>query len=674
MEYADKMTEIETKPVFSPSGLKRFKATATAQPFRGTVWENCKRYRLVGKAYESMPASQGGYFDIKTCRHLAGPLMAWIHPFIRKILVRKAIQTQGSMIIDVLVPYIIEHQPRNTLVLFETEEKALNYCSVRLMDTLYQHPVIGPMIQDVQQLNRFNSTTTFIKFPSMVLLVGGLNDSNVSSLSWPNVLISEAWFHKDDGLLFKAFGRTTQFEKDCKILVESQAGMEGEDFASECNLAHRIPLTWACPYCGHRQEWEFSQKRPDDYKPVERKVFADGELPMPAVPKPGSYAGMIIPASSRFEKGQEIPLTPEERAKGALWECYACGGRIQDTPQMRQALMDSYQQEIPDPAPASVLFDWPEEASLGVSFAASTQRFLVADAAQKQGNIVPKQDWYMQRRARTWNPNLTRVQVDISPGSYDPNQVIENEHSRNMSVDAQQDQDIMDSTGKSVTGWFWYIVRVVDKFGNSKQLDRGFAKSWDEWIKIQHKWKIPNDRVVIDIGHWPDQIMLEAAARHETIKIDRPAPPFYMKEKIVTWYLLAGSDDTRFPKHRDGQSRAWSPPQPFPITLMDKNGKRKVITLKKIRWSNVAFKIQLEAIRSGVPGMPKFEFLDRKFLNAQSQAMETGDRTYARQMDAEYYVPGKKKDTFEALRPDVHYRDCELHLRATDGCRILCAR
>src|SRR5208282_1830420 len=304
-------------PGISIPGLRRFR-TAVAEPaFRGEVWENAEHFRLVGKAYESMPAAQAGYFDIATCRHLAGPLRAWRHPDIRKILVRKAIQTQGSLLIDLLLPYIIQHEPRNTLVLFETDDKALNYCSVRLMDTLHQHPVIGGMIQEVQRENRYDVTTTYIKLPGMTLLIGGLNESNVSTLSWPNVLISEAWIHRDDGLLFKAFGRTTQFENSCKILVESQAAMESDDFARECDLAWRIPLTWECPFCGARQEWDFSQKRPEDFKARRRSHCPDGDLPLQIEPKPGSYAGMIIPSATRISEGVELVLSADERALGA---------------------------------------------------------------------------------------------------------------------------------------------------------------------------------------------------------------------------------------------------------------------------------------------------------------------------------------------------------------------
>lgn len=623
-------------------------------PYRGSVAENAKSFRLVGKAYEAMPAAQNGYFDLATCRHLSGPLEAWLHPDIRKILIRKAVQTQGSLVIDLIIPYIIEHNPRNTLLLFETDPKALNYCSVRLMDTLYQHPVIGPMISDVQQTSRHDVTTTYIKLPGMVLMVGGLNDSNVSSLSWPNVLISEAWYHKDDGLLYKAFGRTTQFEDNCKILVESQAGMEGEDFARECDAACRVPLTWACPFCEARQEFEFSQTRPDDFVGRARLHFGEGELPIHVPPKPGSYAGMIFDPATKVVDGNEVTLTVEERARSAHWECYHCGSRIYDTPAMRRRLMASYRQDLAGGQRGTMLratlFDWPEEASLGISFAESTRHFLTADAAQRLGNIIPKQDWYMQRRARTWSPQLDQQQITVSVGSYDPEQIIPDEHSRDMAVDCQKHET------QDTVGTFWYVARVVDKFGNSRQLARGFARSWEEWIAVQKKFKIPNARVVIDAAKWTPQVMNRAAAEYEVVEgrlLGRTG------KYNSCWKLFFG-DDARSFRHPDNQNRGWSPPKSLPITIFDKASRRIVIRLQSFRWSNLAFELQLDAIRMQLPGMPKFLALDRKQLPPATQSKEAGDLTYEKQMSAVYLTEKRGKQIYDKLRPGNHYRDCEL--------------
>ena len=235
---------------------------------------------------------------------------------------------------------------------------------------------------------------------------------------------------------------------------------------------------------------------------------------------------------------------------------------------------------------------------------------------------------------------------------------MENEFCRNMAVDCQQDQDVKDATGKSVTGWFWYIVRVVDKFGNSRQLARGFCKSWKAWQDIQAKWKVPNDRVCIDMAHWPE-VAEKAALEHEVRKItDNPAVPVFMREKQITWILMLGADEQRF-KHAKDVEKSYSTTQFLPIRIYKDGQLIKVVSVKKIRWSNYAFKHQLDLIRSGVPGVPKFEVLGREHLDELTQSTESGNRTYEKQLESEYATQKRGKDTYEQLHPDGHYRDCE---------------
>ena len=104
--------------------------------------------------------------------------------------------------------------------------------------------------------------------------------------------------------------------------------------------------------------------------------------------------------------------------------------------------------------------------------------------------------------------------------------------------------------------------------------------------------------------------------------------------------------------------------------MVDSSGRRKLIILKKITWSNVAFKMQLDALRSGAEGMPKFEILARNQLEPAVQEMETGNRTYENKMAGEVYRQDKGKDGYDPVHPDVHYRDCEcmgLVRQAIDG-------
>ena len=658
-------------------GLQKVLASAEKKIFRGGIAENCKRFRFHGDGYKAMPQEQNGQFVLSSARQISGPLNALVDDDVRITHVIGATQVLKSMSGDCWTMFALEHLRLPMLILFEDQDKADLFCSMRLMDTIKRHPELSKLLAESSKESRFNVTGTWIKFPGASLLVAGMNEGNVSTISWPLIWVSEAWQHGTDGLLFKAFKRADRYSQTCKILNESQASLVGTDLHTATQTAHQVPLKWRCPACDGEQTWEYhhwSFKRPDDFMPRHQKLVSSitigGESAIvETLPKPGTYAGM------KWDSGESSDTrTIEQKAASAYWECIWCGHNIQDTIDNRKGICNTYSQDYKiiengvQRTPREVCFTIPFEAAYDNRFEKTVAHFLSAKESKSMGFAKKMEDWFLAERARFFDPLIEHKETSISVGSYDPNEVMPDEHSRDMGVDCQQEQDVMDKTGKSVTGWFWYVIRAIDKFGNSKQLARGFAKSWDEWIAVQNKWKVPNDRVCIDIGQWGTQIQSMAVEQREIIKIEKPVPPFYLREKVVTWNLFDAEKMRKNFTHADGNQRPWSPPQQIPVPLLDSEGKSRRVILKKIRFDRDTFNLQLDAIRSCAPGMPRFECLSREFLNDQTKAMETGDRTYARQMDARYYVPEKKK--YEELRADDHYQWCELAIlvrMAIDG-------
>lgn len=602
--------------------------------FRGTIWENAKRFKLVGKAYEALPREQNGHFDISSARHLAGPLRALLDPNVRIVIIIGAVQVLKSVVGDIWIPYLLEHDLRNILVLFETDDKALIYCDARFMDTIKQHPELSKLLGEV---NRHDVTKTEIKVAGAKLLVGGMNDSNVSSLSWPIIWVSEAWQHGSDGLLRKAIKRADRFPNDCKILIESQAGLAEEDLHVEARAAHAVPLTWACPLCGARQTFEcgheYGQLRPDDF---------------PVAEKRGTYAGMKFAAEG----------TIDERARAAYWECFHCGGKIEDTRENRQRMMDSYGQDyqIAGPngekvSPRAVCFYLPRECARDNSFEGGVKTYLTAKNAQSQGNLQPLTDWYLQERAIFYNPHYAQSPVVTVIGGYDPNAVIENEHHRGMIIDCQKHLEL------DTVGTFWWETYAADKSGNSFQLERGFAMSWEELREIQAKWKIKNAFVCIDGRKWTPEILTQVATFRE---LATGLHPLTRKEIVFwsVWKVLMGDAPARHYRWHDGVYRVWSPPTPKREYVIDENKKSLCITVHMWRWSNISIKDQLNTLRIGGEGKPKFMAVKRETLSPKNQAKEVGDYTYDRQMSAEYRTESHGRAIWDKLpNRQNHYWD-----------------
>lgn len=637
----------------------------TARPFRGEIWENASRFKLVGKAYEAMPADQNGHFIIASARHLIGILRALLDPAVRTVIIIGATQVLKSIVGDIWVPFIIEHAPRNMLVLFEDDPKAKKYCDVRLMDTIKRHPFISDVLRE--DVDRNDATKTFIKLPSMTIMVAGLNDGNVSTLSWPLIWVSEAWQHKSDGLLRKAIKRADRFPDDCKILIESQPGMAGEDLHTEAKSAHQVPLTWACPLCGGRQEWEFGgddQLRPEGFV----SKTPDG-------PKPGTYAGMKFDPSEKEIDGKTVSLSIDERARSAWWECYHCGGRIDDTKENRQKIAESYGQDYqitsPDGfkfSPKAVCFYLPKEAATGNSFENSAKAYLSAKEAQRSGNEVPLQDWYMAERAKFYDKAFTQTRIQILTSADAFPGTIPGEAARVMKVDCQQG-DVAQKTGK-----FWYVARAIDKSGaNLVQLARGYAENWAEWIAVQHRLKIPNSNVAIDGGNYLHEVLDAAAANFEVVKnqVINPRtgkPTGKVIECRSVWKVLIGNGRLKSFPHGAGvhrKFRAFSPPTYYQRKIDLGKGQTAVINIAVYYWSNLSVKDHLLNLMMGGPGKPKFVALTRDQLPAQVQAKETGDLAYEKQMQNEYRTRVNGLDKWEEASPNVHYRDCEC------GCIVL---
>lgn len=633
---------------------------AAARPrFSGSIAENARRFRLVGAGYRAMPPEQNGYFDLRSARHLAGPLEALLDPEVRLVFIIGATQCLKSVVGDIWFIYLAEHTSDSVLALFEDGPKARDYATTRCMPSLRAHPEVSRMIQEtVQATDRHQVTTTEIRLAGgRKLKICGLNDGNVSSLSWRYIWVSEAWQHKSDGLLRKAIRRADRYAHNCKLLIESQAGMAGEDLETESKQAVEVPLTWACPFCEGRQTWECTHEygvlRPADFVPRQPKVSEELWLP----PKPGSYAGMKFPPAEVFRDGKALGLGIDERAAAARWECYHCGMHIPDTPEMRGRIAETYRQEYraDGRSPRAVLFRLPREANATNTFERGVASYLTAKASDNQ---VLMENWYMSERALFYSPRLGQVRVPVITGSVaDPKLTLPGEKFRALLVDCQKDVVESLKQGKDVTGHFWYVAEATDRNGNIHQLARGYATSWDQLFGpggVKERLRVPTRNVAIDAGNWID-LIAEMAARYRT---QEKALDGSGRMVWATWKLMQG-DEGRGAKWPDGSWRSYWPPRNLVKEVMDPDGSWLKVTVPVTRWSNFAVKSILYKLRTGAPGQPKFVALHAAQLDALTAARERGDFAYQAQMDG--FALGEDangRPKFIELHKQQHYPDC----------------
>ena len=638
-------------------------------PFRGEIWDFFRGVPM-GRGF----ANKGEDFKIETAYYLR-PILSDIRrrPYGKWVL-RAAVQGLKTLVVEMSAGYHLVNYPGDMCLYFPGDESAYDQATSRSFHYLRKQPQIAEILRGVMESGpngRFNLKTDTMLLPAMTLRAWPLNQSSTQRLSLRYVFISDAFLSERTGLIQEAIARTTAHDdaslKDYKIIIESQGGEPKDDMDEEWESTNQQYLHVRCPYCDSLQPFEWRHERPADFVPVppkdipslDRANWISHWLPI-LTSKERKYAGM--------QRGEDVKrgddYDDEKILRQTYYECLYCGSAWRDTPDIRLKI-DASSTYVParTTAPSHFIgYSWPFWAGQRNEWGKVMVEYLAAKKAASMGNYTPIKQWHQKRAARNWTLELERPEILTPIGSYDPNQLMPDELCRIMSVDCQQNLEHKERTGQIILDWFWIVVRVIDKHGNSRQLERGHFKGWEARRAVQDKWKIPNDYVVVDIGNSPDQIIMQAAQERETITM--PYAVEWMRTQDKTWLLLNGSDERSFGKHKDGKYRSWAPMQTVTAPVINSDGRRVMVLLKKIRWSNVAFKMQLDAIRSGAPGMPRFEALSRDHLSPEMQEMERGNLTYEKQMDAEFYDPKRGKDAYTPAaesRP-CHYRDCELQI------------
>lgn len=638
--------------------------------FRGTLWENARRFKLLGAGYGSMPKEQNGYFDIKSVPHLRGVMRALLDPFVRIVWVVGATQVMKSLVGDLWVIYLIEHDSDSVLALFEDDPKAKDFVTTRCLPTARGHGAIAEKIERaVQDTDRHQITTTEWRLPvGRKIKFCGLNDGNVSSLSWRFIWVSEAWQAKP-GMLRKAIRRADRYPDTCKIFIESQACMEADDLCQESKAAVRVPLTWECPFCGGRQSWqcdsEYGVARLEGFE-ARRPRLREGELDLWTPPRAGTFAGMKFAQEERMVAGKKEYLSLEERAESAWWECYYCGGAIKDTPENRWALAGTYEQDytlppeaegLPRRIPREVLFVLPREANPTNTFASGAASYLKAKLAQASGNTVPLENWYMSERAVFYGLALTQRVFPLAQASnLEPEKMLPGEAYRFLMVDVQKDKVQSAVAGEDVAGHFWWVAESVDRAGNVTMLLRGYATSWEELFGpggVKERLGIPTRNVAIDASYQTESLK-KKAAEYRTLEKSLVSSG----KAFATWRLMCG-DDARSFQWNDGKWRSYSMPRQEEVDVLAPDGRWIKVMVNVTRWGNFPVKSVLAELREQAPGQPKFMVCPDSLLDAKTLAMEKGDRTYENQLKGFKLGTNKKgRPEWLELHKEQHYVDC----------------
>jgi hypothetical protein len=385
--------------------------------------------------------------------------------------------------------------------------------------------------------------------------------------------------------------------------------------------------------------------------------------------------------SPQSEKGE---INEQEVLRHTCFECFHCGSIWRDDGEFGATRIgldkgSHYVAMRSDALECNVGFNIPQWINRRLSWGQIMLDKLKAhQTLSLYGNVADLMKWWQKCAARSWTMDIAKKRAtELAVGSYetDPNKLMPDFHSRDMTVDAQK--DLKADTTEDKVGSFWFVIRDWDKFGNSRQVARGFVESWEMLLAIQKFWKVPNQRFCIDASKWGPQIEMMAAMNWELVTPAIPHPVTGRRDPYPScWRLFYGDKRAEFKVHspqstvgeNKKESSAVSEGQPSRIYQTSKDGIKYAYRVLKYRWSNISFEMQLDAVLARTPGMVRFESLNRDGLRGIdgkpdliTLAKEVKILTYEQQMSARYMTRVRGANKYEDIaNREAHYRDCEL--------------
>jgi hypothetical protein len=588
-----------TQPSASLAELRLRRARASiGRSFRGSITDYARTIKLgsgyIGKWAEdnlcrncrAKGIQKCRHFEIDTARHLAGPFAAIEDRNVRMMILQKAAQTAGSLVWDLAVHWMLVHSAFMRIKIFfcDSQEKANRYCNERLMDTLKLNPDILPLLPSGGM--RFDNKQAEIKLLNgKHIVVMALNDSTASSLPGDVIIIDEAWL-ADAGMLNKAIARVKQQGSNCKIIIVSQAGIAGCDMDLLWKSLHkRVPLTWSCPCCDGRQQFELSKLRGEDFvaRLPRAQVLEILARHGCAMTFPDTLPAACIAELEAAQKELTAKLrdqyvgfkiaksfselhTPDEikaACANTKIECFHCGFEIPDTKEKRWRLNDSFEQDYQltardgskyTPENFTVGFWNPDPASMFVPFNGTMEKYVKAKKAKEDyQNDKQLVDFYLDNWATAFDPNLVKIIRARTQERYDVQSDWPEEWRghRVFIVDCQQELQ-----------YFWGSLWAVSKSGKSRQLWRGtlygfgdprekdYKKQPATITGKQREFGVIDQYVFLDAGYMKEDLVTEAAKHGHWIKEDDGEQNWYC------WTLLVGSDSPLgFSHNADGNAK-----------------------------------------------------------------------------------------------------------------------
>lgn len=453
--------------------MKRAPAPAPRDlPGLRTGWTRPDRRPIYVWAHENEVELHANYarpgrFDVSTSRHLIEPFHAIADPLIREVSYMKAIQSGGTMLIDLSIPYFMCNDPGPMMWTFQSDGDGKQHMKTRAMPLWETIKPLRPLLPT----SRFDTTTMEIFADSFFFIANGANPNSLQSASIRYKFNSELWLPTWQDLYKQAVGRVSAFAKEgtSKIVNDSQAGNTGDVMCGAYNRGSREEWSLPCPECGKTYPLRISQKRED-----------------------GSRFGLLWDDDAlRADKSINVARAVET----VSYVCH-CGHSWPDGPRTWTYWNDHavFVRTNPD-APVSVRSFW-WSGLVATSMADLAQQKAEALNAKRAGFDEELRTFKQQREVEPWEERTLSITLETHThgyklADYANGQPVADEVDRVMTIDRGMDH-------------FWCEVVAWRADGSTRHLHAGRYETVDQLREIQLRFKVSDRKTYEDTGHNQD--------------------------------------------------------------------------------------------------------------------------------------------------------------------------
>lgn len=435
------------------------------RPDRSPIYAWARRHVVLPESY-AIP----GHFNVTLSPWLVPIFDALQDDSVRVVTVSKSIQSAGTLIADVWVPWLIVNCPGPISWTMHTDDMVERHAKTRLNPILERCKPVADLLPRPGPLR----TTTETYFGGFFLVLNSANLSDQQSQSIRFKINDEIWHPKWQPIYKEAIGRVTKFEEmgTSKILNISQGGWENDVSDEAWKAGHMAEWGATCRACAKPYPLSF------------RQLSADGREREPGVK---ARAGVVWADDARRDDGTFDVARAMETVR---WRCTHCGDEMPDDDHTREHWRKTGHYIVTRPGAPRENRSFHFEAVPTRPLRLLAQQFCEAENEFAQtGSDDARRVFRQKREARAWVEERRTITVagngDFAMADYWNGQTTPGETARFMVIDRQQSH-------------FWVEVGAFTAAPVYRQLFFGRVDTIDQVRATQMRYGVPDHAVAQD--------------------------------------------------------------------------------------------------------------------------------------------------------------------------------